>query len=148
MTSIAFPGHAGRGWPLARRRSLARTGERAHELPAVRPLDGWVEICGVERLTPDRGVAALVDGCQIAVFRLSDGALHAIDNRDPCSGATVLSRGIVGDAGGVATVASPLYKQRFALATGQCLDADVPPLAVHEVAVIHGIVFVRLSPAP
>jgi nitrite reductase (NADH) small subunit len=114
----------------------------------VRPLDGWVEVCGLDRLTPDRGVAALVDGCQVAVFRLGDGALHAVDNVDPCSGAAVLSRGLVGDVAGVATVASPLHKQRFALATGTCLDADVTPLGVHEVAVIHGLVFVRLRPTP
>lgn len=114
----------------------------------TRPLDGWVEVCVVERLTPDRGVAALVDGHQVAVFLLSDGTLRAVDNIDPCSGAAVLSRGLVGDVGGVTTVASPLYKQRFDLATGACLDADVAPLVVHDVAVIHGIVFVRLRSAP
>ena len=115
---------------------------------SARPLDGWVELCGIERLTPDRGVAALVAGRQVAAFRLADGTLHAVDNVDPCSGAAVLSRGIVGDAGGITTVASPLYKQRFDLATGACLDADVAPLGVHEIAVVHGIVFVRLRPAP
>jgi hypothetical protein len=32
MTFIAFPGHAGRGWALARWRSLARINEEAqHE---------------------------------------------------------------------------------------------------------------------
>ena len=85
---------------------------------------------------------------EIAVSDDVVGALHAVDNVDPCSGAAVLSRGLVGDAGGAATVASPLYKQRFVLATGACLDADVAPLGVHEVAVIHGLVFVRLRPAP
>ena len=53
-----------------------------------------------------------------------DGELHAIDNVDPCSGASVLSRGLVGDVDGVATVASPMYKQRFDLRTGRCLDAE------------------------
>ncbi len=119
----------------------------ATALPA-RLLDGWVEVCEIDRLIPDRGVAALVDGHQVAAFRLADGTLHAVDNVDPCSGAAVLSRGIVGDAGGITTVASPLYKQRFDLATGTCLDADVLPLGVHEIAVVHGIVFIRLRPAP
>lgn len=114
----------------------------------TRPLDGWVEICVLDRLTPDRGVAALVDDRQVAVFLLSDGTLCAVDNIDPCSGAAVLSRGLVGDVAGVATVASPLYKQRFDLATGACLDADVPSLGVHEIAVIHGVVFVRLRLTP
>ena len=114
----------------------------------ARPLDGWIEVCEVDRLTPGRGVAALVDGHQVAAFRLADGTLHAVDNVDPCSGAAVLSRGIIGDAGGTTTVASPLYKQRFDLVTGACLDVDVPPLGVHEIAVVHGIVFIRLRPAP
>jgi hypothetical protein len=31
MTSMAFPGHAGRGWPLARWRSLAGSIAEAHQ---------------------------------------------------------------------------------------------------------------------
>jgi nitrite reductase (NADH) small subunit len=92
----------------------------------------WTTICHLDRLTPNRGVGALIDGRSVAVFRLSNGDLHVIDDLDPCSGAPVLSRGIVGDVDGVATVASPLYKQRFDLATGRCLDADAT-IAVHDV---------------
>ena len=104
----------------------------------------WVAICELCRLTPDRGVAGLVDGHQVAVFLLSSGDLHAVDNVDPCSGAAVLSRGLVGEVDGVDTVASPLYKQRFELATGRCLDAEGQHLAVHAVDVVGGIVHVRL----
>ena len=105
----------------------------------------WVVICELRRLTPDRGVAALVDGRQVSIFLLSSGELHAVDNTDPCSGAAVLSRGLIGDANGIATVASPLYKQRFDLATGRCLDAEVEPLDVHAVEVVDGVVVVRLT---
>jgi nitrite reductase (NADH) small subunit len=105
----------------------------------------WVVICELRRLTPDRGVAALVDGRQVSIFLLSSGELHAVDNIDPCSGAAVLSRGLIGDANGIATVASPLYKQRFDLATGRCLDAEVEPLDVHAVEVVDGVVVVRLT---
>ncbi len=93
---------------------------------------GWVRVCTSEQILPDTGVAALVLGRQVAVFRLRDGRLFAIDNHDPCSGANVLARGIVGDADGVAVVASPIHKQRFELATGYCLDADVQ-VGTHEV---------------
>jgi nitrite reductase (NADH) small subunit len=112
------------------------------ERPAALRAD-WVAICELRRLTPERGVAALVDGRQLAVFLLSSGEIHAVDNIDPCSGAAVLSRGLIGDANGVATVASPLYKQRFDLATGRCLDAEVEPLDVHAVEVVDGVVVVR-----
>ncbi len=86
------------------------------------PRTRWEAVCRAGRLTADRGVAAVVDGQQVALFLLADGALFAIDDRDPFSGAHVLSRGLVGDADGTPTVASPVYKQRFDLRTGQCLD--------------------------
>lgn len=82
----------------------------------------WTQICEYDALLPERGVAALVDGAAVAVFRTHDGTLFALDNVDPCSGASVLSRGIVGDRTGTPTVASPLHKQAFDLRTGECLD--------------------------
>jgi len=111
--------------------------------PGTVERDTWTVVCPLARLTPDRAVAALVGGTQVAVVLLSSGALHAVDNVEPCSGAAVLSRGLVGDAGGVPTIASPLYKQRFDLRTGRCLDADVEPLGVHDVALHDGVVVVR-----
>ena len=82
----------------------------------------WYAICTIDRLTADRGVAALVDGDEVAVFLLSTGELFAVDNADPFSGAAVLARGLVGETAGVPFVASPVYKQRFDLRTGACLD--------------------------
>jgi nitrite reductase (NADH) small subunit len=84
----------------------------------------WEPVCTVDRLVPDRGVAALVGGRQVAVFLLGTGELFAVDNIDPFSGAAVLSRGLVGDVDGTPTVASPVYKQRFDLRTGRCVDDD------------------------
>jgi nitrite reductase (NADH) small subunit len=106
---------------------------------------GFHPVCALDRITPDRGVAALVEGRAVAVFRLSDGELSAIDNIDPGSGASVLSRGIVGDVGGIPTVASPIYKQRFDLRSGRCLDDESKAVAVHEVRCEAGIVHVRLG---
>ena len=105
----------------------------------------YVPVCARSRLTPDRGVAALVDGTAVAVFLLASGELHAIDNVDPISRASVLSRGIVGDVKGAPTVASPLYKQRFDLRTGRCLDDDDVAVIVHDVRDIDGVIEVRLS---
>lgn len=82
----------------------------------------WTPVCERSRLQPERGVAALVDGRQIALFLLADGTVRAVDNHDPFSGAYVLSRGIVGSRGGSPTIASPMLKQVFDLDTGQCLD--------------------------
>jgi len=80
-------------------------------------------------------VCALVDGEQVAVFRLDDGRVFALGNRDPFSGANVLSRGIVGDLKGELVVASPLFKQHFSLVTGRCIEDDSVSVPVYRASV-------------
>ncbi|MGH3661347.1 MAG: nitrite reductase small subunit NirD [Micromonosporaceae bacterium] len=82
----------------------------------------WTVVCPLADLFPDRGVVALVNGAQVALFRTGANEVHAIGNRDPFSGAQVLARGIVGSRGDAPTVAAPMYKQVFDLRTGVCLD--------------------------
>ncbi|GAA3101463.1 nitrite reductase small subunit NirD [Nonomuraea salmonea] len=109
----------------------------------------WTTICAYDSLLPERGVCALVEGTQVAVFRTYDGELHALANLDPFSGAYVLSRGIVGTRKGEPTVASPLHKQVFSLRTGRCLDdpgVSVPAYPVRVNALGH--VEVTLEAAP
>lgn len=102
-------------------------------------VDGeWLTICPADRLTPGRGIAALLpDGRQAALFRDRTGRCYAIDNRDPFTGAAVLSRGLVGcTAEHRVFVASPLLKQRFDLTTGECLDEDGVTIAAYEVRLV------------
>ncbi|MFJ3696055.1 nitrite reductase small subunit NirD [Streptomyces sp. NPDC090052] len=88
----------------------------------------WTPVCDYRDLIPGRGVAVLSErGAQVAVFRDRAGALYAVDNRDPFSGAYVISRGILGSRGTAPTVASPMYKQVFDLRDGRCLDEDTAP---------------------
>ncbi|MGI5273065.1 nitrite reductase small subunit NirD [Nonomuraea sp. CA-218870] len=105
----------------------------------------WVNVCGYDVLLPERGVCALVDGEQVALFRTYDGAVHALGNRDPFSGAYVLSRGIVGTRKGEPTVASPLHKQVFSLVTGHCLDEPSVAVPVYRARVDGGTVSVSVS---
>ncbi|MFC7789766.1 nitrite reductase small subunit NirD [Microbacterium sp. MAHUQ-60] len=81
-----------------------------------------VRVCAVSDLEVERGRAALFGSTQIALFLLADGSVHAVSNRDPYTGAQVMSRGIVGTRDGAPTVASPLHKQVFDLRTGLCVD--------------------------
>ncbi|GMA34280.1 nitrite reductase small subunit NirD [Demequina litorisediminis] len=109
-------------------------------------------VCAYDDLTPDLGVAALVGDVQVAVFRLDDGSVHAVQNLDPFSEAHVMSRGITGSRGDVPTIASPIYKQVFSLVTGECLvTMDKTPrpghaadLAVYPVTVDNGQVIIDL----
>ena len=95
----------------------------------------WIPVCRYDDVQPERGVAVLIGGEQVAVFRAFDGSLYALGNQDPYSGAFVLSRGIVGTRDDIPTVASPLHKQVFDLRTGACLDggsARVPVFPVRQ----------------
>lgn len=107
---------------------------------------GWLRICAVTDLEVERGRAALIGGAQLALFLTHDGQVHAVSNRDPYSGAHVISRGIVGSRGDAPTIASPMYKQVFDLRTGACLDTQGGPAASLQIwpaAVRDGDVFVR-----
>lgn len=111
----------------------------AEPVAAPDPSSGWETVCRYDRLLPERGVAALLaDQVQVAVFRTHGGQVYAIGNLDPFSGAAVLSRGIVGDRGGVPFVASPIYKQAFSLVDGQCLDDATAKVATFPVRLCDG----------
>ena len=93
----------------------------------------WIPVCRLKDIVPNTGVCALVHGRQVAVFRLDDDQLFALDAFDPFSKANVLSRGIVGDLRGERVVASPVYKHHFSLRSGQCLEEEGVRLDVFPV---------------
>ncbi|MDQ1038788.1 nitrite reductase (NADH) small subunit [Streptomyces sp. V3I8] len=94
----------------------------------------WFAVCDLSVLIPGRGVAALLpDGRQVALFMDRTGRMYGIDNRDPFSGAAVLSRGLTGSHQGRPFVASPLLKQRFDLESGRCLDDESVAVTTYEV---------------
>lgn len=84
----------------------------------------WINVCDVEDIVPNTGVCALVNGKQVAVFRVNQAQdrIFAIGNHDPNSNASVLSRGLIGSIGERIVVASPIYKHHFDLETGHCLE--------------------------
>ena len=105
----------------------------------------WTDVCGADEIWPDTGVCAWVEGRHVAVFRVGDTQFYAIDNVDPKSGASVLSRGLVGNLGEHVVVASPLYKNHFDLADGVCLEAPEHSVRAHSVRVEDGTVQVALG---
>ena len=108
-----------------------------------RDMAHWVDVCAIDDIIPGTAAAALVGGEQVALVRSGDGQrFYALSNFDPFSKAFVIARGIVGDRGGVSKIASPIYKQSFALETGQCLDDADVRLPVFPVQVVSGRVLV------
>ena len=99
-------------------------------------------VCRVDAIEVEGGVAALVEGAAVAIFRTHDGNIYAMSNYDPFSRASVLSRGILGTRGDVPFVASPMHKQAFDLRTGQCLDDAAVRIPTYDVRVTDGLVLV------
>jgi nitrite reductase (NADH) small subunit len=105
----------------------------------------WTAVCAVDDILPNTGVCALVDGRHVAIFRVGCDQLFAIDNIDPKSGASVISRGLVGSLGERTVVASPLYKHHFDLRTGECLEVPEYTLRAYPVRTDGGQVLVSLD---
>jgi nitrite reductase (NADH) small subunit len=104
----------------------------------------------MRQLIPERGVAVLVGDLQVALFRVRSGTddfVYAVGHRDPFSDANVMARGIVGSVGDRDTVASPMYKHVFDLATGECIAEPAVRLPVHRTWVAGGVVYVSATPS-
>ncbi len=117
-------------------------------------MSAWVGVCTKNQLIHERGVAALVQGKQVALFRVisADGSdfVYAVGHHDPASGANVIARGIVGstvrDEEHHDTVASPIYKHVYDLRTGECYTDPQYKLDVYRTWVAGGIVYVNPEP--
>lgn len=105
-----------------------------------------VPVCLLGDLLPERPVAALVNGRQVAIVRLHDDRVFAVGMWDPFARANVMARGLVGSslvAGeDVPVLFSPMYKQAFDLRTGRCLSDPDKALGTWEVVVDDALVFV------
>ncbi|MBQ0721723.1 MAG: nitrite reductase small subunit NirD [Gammaproteobacteria bacterium] len=98
-----------------------------------------IDICALTDLVEDAGIAALLDGLQIAlIYVKKTEQVFALSNYDPFSEANVLSRGIIGSIGDDLVVASPIYKQHFKLATGQCVEDESVSVSAYPVQIING----------
>jgi nitrite reductase (NADH) small subunit len=97
----------------------------------------WQTICQKDDLVKHSGICALLENDQqIAIFQTSEDQVLTINNWDPAGKANVLYRGIVGDDNGELFVASPLYKERFSLQTGKCLDDESLTVDSYETRIV------------
>lgn len=97
----------------------------------------WQNICELDDILPNMGICALLNSQQIAIFRIIDQAgkeaLFAVNNFCPFSESNTLSRGLTGCLNNTIVVASPIYKQHFDLATGQCLEDESVSIQTYDV---------------
>ncbi|GAA5316068.1 MAG: nitrite reductase small subunit NirD [Candidatus Pelagadaptatus aseana] len=109
-------------------------------------MSNWNTICKLSDLNPGTGVCALHEGEQVAIFMgAQNDQLYAVSNFDPVGEANVMSRGLIGSSGEQVYVASPLYKERYNLETGACLDNEALSLKTYSVRAVDGEVQLQLS---
>lgn len=105
----------------------------------------WTLVCPLDEIVPDTGVCALLGSAQVAVFRVGAEDVYAIGNVDPHSHAAVLARGLVGSIGARIVVASPIYKQHFDLASGECIESAAHSVASFQARVTDGQVWIAAA---
>jgi len=102
--------------------------------------DEWHKVAVASEVGEDEPAAAEIGDKMIAVFKLGED-FHATDNVCPHAFA-LLTDGFVEDG----EVECPLHAAKFDIKSGKCLGPPAEDdLAVYEVKVENGDVFVRLT---
>lgn len=112
-----------------------------------RPVGGqaaWHRVCAVDELELAWGEAALVDGKQLALFRVEPGGIYAVAQQDPATLANVMARGITGCRAGRPTIASPLHKEVYDLQTGECFTTPGLRLDSYATRIVDGFIEVAV----
>lgn len=107
----------------------------------------WITVCNVDDLVDNSGVCALVQEQQVAIFKIgsaNDEQVAAVSNWDPIGKANVLYRGLIGSVEDKTVLASPLYKQRYCLVSGECLDDENARLTVYQTRIFQQQVQLQL----
>lgn len=108
----------------------------------------WIYAGAAEDFPVDGGMTIKHGNLQVAVYNFeSRGQWYATQNMCPHMQEMVLSRGIIGDAGGSPKVACPLHKKTFSLEDGQCTSGEHYRIHTFPVKVEDGKVYVELPPA-
>jgi nitrite reductase/ring-hydroxylating ferredoxin subunit len=102
----------------------------------------WTAVGRYADLVPGRGMAAVVEGAQIAVFRTAAGELYAVGNQDPISGAYVICDAATGARQGAPVITPPHCEHVYDLRSGTCLGDAAIALPTYPVRRYRGLVWV------
>lgn len=87
-------------------------------------------VCALDDLVPGEPRTFVVDGVQIALFRMADDSVRALNAICPHK-AGPLTDGQYDQK----VVVCPLHNYAFSLDTGICTTPDIPPVAFYEARV-------------
>lgn len=117
--------------------------EREEQLMSA-PASGWHRVCPLDELELAWGEAALIDGIQVALFRVDAEKVYAVAQQDPATLANVMARGITGSRGSRPTIASPLHKEVYDLQTGECYSNPELRLPAFKTRMVDGFIEVEV----
>ncbi len=112
----------------------------ANLLPAKHP--AWMPVGCVNQIGLGQGRCFRVGHHKLALFRLRDGKVYALDSECPHRRGP-LAEGVIGRD----TVVCPLHGYKFSLTDGHGLDSDFS-VASYPAEVRAGIIYVQLPPQP
>lgn len=106
----------------------------------------WFKAALVSDFPKDGGACVKYKNKQIAVFNFErTQTWYACQNLCPHKLEMVLSRGMIGDQGGIPKVACPMHKKTFSLETGENLNGDLEAIATYPVKIENNIVYIGFS---
>ena len=106
----------------------------------------WFKAAKVSDFPKNGGACIKYNNKQIAVFNFErKQEWYACQNVCPHKMEMVLSRGMIGDQGGVPKVACPMHKKTFSLKSGENLNGDLEPIATYPVKIEDGFVYIGFS---
>ncbi len=85
--------------------------ERDEQLMTAPAASGWHRVCPLDELELAWGEAALIDGVQVALFRIDPEKVYAVAQQDPATLANVMARGLTGSRGSRPTLPSPFPQE-------------------------------------
>jgi len=100
----------------------------------------WISICGLNELPSQGGRTVRVGDVEIALFRLSNDVVRAVENRCPHKQGPLAEGIISGD-----TIICPLHARRIDLSSGEVLPPDSGCVKTYSVKVENKTVFLQLN---
>ncbi|RSK26016.1 nitrite reductase small subunit NirD [Bacillus sp. HMF5848] len=99
-----------------------------------------IAVARYEELQIGYGQTVKIDDLQIALFKITDGRVFAIEDKSPHPKGGVLSEGLVSGE----YVFCPVYDLKISLVTGMVQAPDTGQVTTYEVDVTDGVVSIIL----
>lgn len=106
----------------------------------------WIKVGTVNDFPENAGACIKYNSRQIAVYHFArTQKWYACQNLCPHKMEMVLSRGLIGDAGGIPKLACPMHKKTFSLEDGSNLNGEDYSIATYPVKIEAGNVYIGFA---